>query len=109
MYGYLRKKDEVFTISHIEKRDEAWKVIENIVAPQEIEGIEGPGDGAFFNSSILGPLVQAAMEKTGCSKQLVHTYLRRYWQRGQMKNALLPEFDHHDTPVKERNQYWYRM
>src|SRR5260370_12807507 len=49
MYGYLRQQDEVFTISHIEQRDEAWKVIENIVAPQEIEGIEGPGEVPCFN------------------------------------------------------------
>ena len=101
MYGYLCQQDEAFPLSHIERRDEAWKVIEDIVAPQEIEGIEGSGDGAIFNSSILDPLVQAAMEKTGCSIQLAHTYLRLYWQRGQMKNALLPEFDHRDTPGKE--------
>ena len=99
MYGYLRQQDEAFTLSHIERRDEVWKVIEDIVASGEIEG---PGDGAIFNSSILGPLIQIAMEKTGCSEQLVRTYLRRYWQRGQIKNALLPEFDNRDTSAKER-------
>jgi putative transposase len=99
MYGYLRQQDETFTLSQIESRDRAWIVIEDIVAPQKLEG---PGDGAIFSSSILDQLVQAAMEKTGCSKQLVHTYLRLYWQKGQIKNALLPECDHTDPPGKER-------
>jgi hypothetical protein len=98
MYGYLRQPDEAFTLSHIKQRDKAWKVIEDIFAHQEVEG---PSDGAIFHLSILGPLVQAAMEKTGYSKQRVHTYLRYYWQRGQIKNAPLPEFDHRDTQGKE--------
>src|SRR5260221_7641212 len=89
VYGYLRQPDDAFPLSHIERRDGAWKVIEDIVASQE----GGPDVGAICDESILGPLVQAAMERTGCSKQWICTCLRHYWQGGQMKNALLPEFD----------------
>jgi putative transposase len=99
VYGYLHQQDEAFTLSQIERRDEAWKVIEDIVAPQKVEGLV---DGPFYSSYILDPLVQAAIEKTVYSKQLVHTYLRHYWQRGQVKNALLPKCDHPDSPGKER-------
>ncbi len=101
IYGYLRQPDQAFTLSHIKRREKVWKVIEDIVAHQE-KGIGKPDDGAIFHSSILGPLVQAAIEKTGCSKQWVHTCLRRYWQRGQMKNALLLDFDCFGIQGKER-------
>src|SRR5258708_32835891 len=101
MYGYLRQPDNAFTLSHIERRDKAWEVIENIVAAQE-EGLGEPDDGAIFHSSILGPVVQAAMERTRHSKQWIRTCLRRYWQGGQMKNALLPDFNRCGTRGKEQ-------
>lgn len=101
IYGYLRQPDKAFTLSHVKRRDKAWKVIEDFVAAQE-EGIGEPDDGAILHSSILGPLVQAAMKKTGYPKHWVHTCLRRYCQRGQMKNALLPDFDSCGTQGKER-------
>ncbi len=101
MYGYLRQPDNAFTLSHIKRRDKAWEIIEDIIAAQE-ESIGEPDDGAIFHSSILGPLVQAAIEKTGCSKQWIRTCLRCYWQGGQMKNALLPDFDRCGTQGKER-------
>ena len=101
MYGYLRQPDEAFSPFHIERREKAWRVIEDIVDPQE-EGIGEPDDGAIYHSRILGPLVQAAMKKTGCSKQWVYTCLRHYWQRGQMKNALLPQFDRCGAQGRQR-------
>lgn len=89
VYGHLHQQDDAFSLSYIEQRDRAWKIIEDIVASQE----HGPDKGAIYDEAILGPLVQAAMKRTGCPKLLVCTCLRHYWQRGQMKNALLPEFD----------------
>jgi hypothetical protein len=96
MYGYLRQPDHAFTPSHIARRDKVWRVIEDIVAAQK-EGIGGPDDGAIFNSSILGPQIQVAMERTGHSKQWIRTCLRHYRQKGQMKNALLPQSNRNGT------------
>lgn len=101
MYGHLRQPDSAFPLSHIKQRDKAWKIIEDIVAPQVGEGKEGPSDRAIFHPSVLGPILQAAVERTGRSKQWVRACLRRYWQRGQMKNALLPQSDRYSTRGKE--------
>ncbi len=83
MYEYLRQPDNALTLSDIEQRERAWRVIADIVASQQEEtGI--PGNGAIFQSPTLDLLVQAAVERTGCSKQWICTCLRRYWQRGQL-------------------------
>ena len=102
MYGCPRQPDSAFALAHLKQRDEAWEIIEDIVAPQAREGRGGPGDGAIFQPSVLGPIVQAAVERTGHSKRWVRACLRHYWQRGQMKNALLPQSDSYGTRGKKR-------
>jgi putative transposase len=100
MFAYLRQPDSAFPLSHLEQRDRAWRIIEGIVAHQE--GGEGSVDRTIFHPSILGPIVQALVERTGRSKRWVRTCLRRYWQRGQVKNALLPRADRRITGKKEQ-------
>jgi len=101
MNEYLRHPDMALTLSDIEQREKAWRVIADIVAPQQ-EKTGVPDNGAIFQSPTLDLLVQTAVERTGCSKQWICTCLRRYWQRGHMKNALLPEIDPDDVSGKER-------
>ena len=104
MYQYLRQPDSAFDQKLLKRRDQAYKVIQDIVEKHE---------GELFFSQVLGKLVQEAVkaerqrselankisseksfsEVTKCSKMTVYRYLRRYWQRGQIPNALLPEYD----------------
>ena len=100
VYQHLRQPDSAFKPEHRARRDEAYAVIQDIVEKHE---------GELFFSPVLGPLVdeavKAAREKwlackeeerskvKGRSKTSVYQYLRLYWQRGQMRNALLPAYD----------------
>lgn len=87
-YSYLRSPDPKFVETHHERWEKAWNSIENIVL----------GDGKsrgeeLFYSHVLGPLVQKAAKDMNCTRKQVYRCLQKYWQRGQMKNALLPLYD----------------
>lgn len=99
VYQSLRQPDKAFKPERIKRRDEAYEIIRDIVENHE---------GELFFSHVLGPLVdnvvKALKEKglfceeerskvKGRSKTTVYQYLRLYWQRGQMPNALLPAYD----------------
>lgn len=68
---------------HRQRRDEAWVVIQPLV--EMVPDI--------FMSQQRGLLVNAAAAQTGRTKKTIYGYLRRYWQGGQTRNALLPHFD----------------
>lgn len=73
-------------ISEKEKkvREKAWNIIE-VIAEKENEP-------EIFYSKRRGELVSKARENFGVSIKTVYKYLRRYWQRGKHKNALLPDY-----------------
>src|SRR6266568_20775 len=98
-YRYLRQPDTAFKPEYCEQRKQAYELIQDIVENHE---------GELFFSHVLGPLVQKAVKAAkerkhssekgsskvrGCSKTTAYQYLRLYWQRGQMRNALLPAYD----------------
>ncbi|MBW4522821.1 MAG: transposase family protein [Scytolyngbya sp. HA4215-MV1] len=92
-YASLLKPEDTIPKKHRERRDQAWEVIAPLV--------EGK-DGRIFFSHGRGALLNAWVEKTGCTKMTLYKYLRRYWQGGQVRNALLPLFDKCGAPGKER-------
>ena len=65
-------------------RDAAWNVIASIAT----------NEPAVYASAQRGKMVSEAAKKAGLSKNTVYKYLRWYWQRGKVKNALLPNFKH---------------
>ena len=64
-----------------QKRDEAWSMLADIVDNPQL-----------FIRSLRGPIIKEMMERHGVTKQTVYRLLRRYWQRGMCKNALLPDY-----------------
>jgi putative transposase len=58
--------------------------------------------GRIFYSYGRGALLNAHEEKTGWTKKTIYKFLRRYWQGGQTKNALLPLYDKCGGKGKER-------
>jgi len=100
VYQHLRQPDSAFKPERCKQRDEAYAVIQDIVEKHK---------GELFFSHVLGPLVDEAVKAArkrwlasevegrsrvkGRSKTSVYQYLRLYWQRGQMPNALLPAYD----------------
>jgi len=92
-YASLLKPEDTIPERHRERRDQAWEIIAPLVEDN---------DGHIFFSHGRGTLLNAWVEKTGCTKMTLYKYLRRYWQGGQTRNALLPLFDKCGAPGKER-------
>lgn len=66
---------------YLDKRDKAWEIIEPLV-----------NDLRIFDTKLRGKLItERAREKKFTSK-VIWKYLRLYWQSGQKKNALLPQY-----------------
>ncbi|MBD2226973.1 Mu transposase C-terminal domain-containing protein [Calothrix anomala] len=92
-YAGLLRPENSISQNHLNRRDRAWEVIGPLVERNT---------ELMFNPRDRGPLVEATAERTGCIKKTIYNYLRRYWQGGQMKNALLPVFDRCGAKGKER-------
>lgn len=76
-----------------EVRDRGWKIISEIA-----------NDTNILNPLTRGSLVSKAVEKHKTTKQTVYRLLRRYWQRGMTKNALLPDYHKSGGAGKTRAQ-----
>ncbi|MDZ8035392.1 Mu transposase C-terminal domain-containing protein [Nostoc sp. DedSLP04] len=90
--GLLRPENSILQ-NHLNRRDRAWEVISPLVERNT---------ELMFNPRDRGPLVEATAQSTGCIKKTIYNYLRRYWQGGQTRNALLPLFDRCGGKGKER-------
>ncbi len=67
---------------YIEARDRAWQMLAGLVEQEP----------AIYEARRRGELVQEAARRHGISHPTIYRYLRRYWQRGQTPNALLPDY-----------------
>lgn len=91
-YTVRRQPESEIPAEQRQKRDRAWSAIAPIIASGEL---------VFFPSK-RGQLITQAMQCTGRSKPTIRKDLRRYWQGGQIVNALLPRFDLCGGKGKER-------
>jgi Integrase core domain/Mu transposase, C-terminal len=92
-YGYIYQHEEQLSDKSKELRDERWGFIKELVS-QEPE---------IFERNKRGQLIKAAVAKTGKNKRLFYKYLVQYWQRGKVKNALLPNYMKSGGKGKEKN------
>jgi putative transposase len=85
-YSSILRPENEIPESHRKYRDEAWELIKELSI----------SDDKYFllYKTKRGPIVASLARKTGRSKKVIYDYLRRCWQAGGMKNALLPAFDH---------------
>lgn len=77
---------------HKTKRDAAWTLIEPLVKDQP----------AIFVTRSRGRAIRRVMVASGVTNQTLYRLLRRYWQRGMTRNALLPDYAKCGAPGKER-------
>ena len=92
-FAYLQIPEDAVPEKHRRRRDTAWAIIESIVtAPNQ----------AALDPDSRGQLVRAAIQKAGSTKKHTYRYLRRYWQAGMTRNALLPNFHLCGARGKER-------
>lgn len=73
------------------KRDKAWSMLADVVH-----------DPQLFMPRARGRIARGVMERHGVTKQTVYRLLRRYWQRGMCKNALLPDYINSGARGKRR-------
>ncbi|HDX9577095.1 TPA: DDE-type integrase/transposase/recombinase [Bacillus pseudomycoides] len=64
-------------------RDQAWEIISSLV------NIEPE----IFKRNTRGRLINNLMEKVQITKPRIYRMLRKYWQRGQTQNALIPDYE----------------
>ncbi len=73
---------ELLPAKHLQLRARAWEIIGALVA-QEPE---------IYEARLRGQMIAQATEQHDVSHPTIYRYLRRYWQRGQTPNALLPDY-----------------
>ena len=82
-YAALRLPEHEIEEEYRKLRDAAYMSIAPLVVRD---------DEQIFDCSTRGPLVKALSKNTGIAESTIFDRLRRFWQRGSMKNALLPAF-----------------
>ncbi|OYE05063.1 DDE-type integrase/transposase/recombinase [Nostoc sp. 'Peltigera membranacea cyanobiont' 232] len=82
-------REENLTDRDKEYRDKAWKIISSLVVQEP----------SIYYRNIRGSLVRQVIksynegrEKDKLVERTVYGYMRRFWQRGKTKNALIPDF-----------------
>jgi hypothetical protein len=94
-YQNIYQSDDAFPPAYLEKREESWGLVKTILSK-----VEAPG--MLFDPHILGPIISEIHKDTGKAKTTLYRLLRYYWQKGQVENALLPNFDLCGAPGKIR-------
>ena len=77
---------------YIKRRDKAWELIRPLLET-EIHKL--------FNRRERGRLIREHAKRQNCRENKIRFYLRRYWQRGCIKNTLFPDW-HNCGSIKER-------
>ncbi|WP_296000199.1 Mu transposase C-terminal domain-containing protein [Rugamonas sp.] len=83
---------ELLPQKHLQLRERAWAIVQGLTAQE-------PG---IYEPRRRGQLVAECIKLHGVSHPTIYRYLRRYWQRGQTPNALLPDYGNSGAPGKVR-------
>jgi putative transposase len=75
---------ELLTESARRRRDERWAVLRELV--------EEPSRAIFFREA-RGPLIRERAFQCGVSDRSIYSWIRVFWQGGQVPDALAPRFD----------------
>jgi len=91
-YGSPKQQDSQFKKKDLARRDRAWRAIEELVHEEpEIYCFEG-----------RGKKVAAAARRAETTKKYIIKWMRAYWRRGKVKNALLPSYENCGGKGKEK-------
>ena len=84
----------------MKRRDEIWEIVKPLIGTPEKNEQRRKED--IFVAEKRGPMIAAVAKSSNRAKRLIYTYLRRFWQGGQVKNALIPHYDKSGGKGKER-------
>ncbi|MCM3390301.1 Mu transposase C-terminal domain-containing protein [Ureibacillus chungkukjangi] len=91
-YSFIYQIEDQISEKNKQLRDERWECIEQLV-------LQEPD---IYESAERGQKIKAAMVNKGKTKRLLYKYLVQYWQRGKVKNALLPDYKNSGGKGKEK-------
>ena len=77
-------REEDINEKNKERRDRAWQIISYI-----INACDEPN---IYDSGIRSKYIKEASKRFHISDRSIYEYLKKYWQRGLTKNALLPDY-----------------
>jgi putative transposase len=80
---------------YIKRRDKAWELIKPLLEVQAHK---------LFNRKERRQLILELAKRTRSRENTIYFYLRRYWQRGCVKNALFPDW-HKCGSAKDREDH----
>ncbi|MEP0885455.1 Mu transposase C-terminal domain-containing protein [Trichocoleus sp. ST-U3] len=83
-------------LSDVEKtiRDKAWSMIEPLISSEN--------EPSIYYRNVRGSLVKQVAQQHEAIERTIYQYLRRFWQRGKCKNALLPDYINSGGKGKQR-------
>lgn len=81
-YGVVVASEDDLPKRHREIRDLRWNIIRDLVMTEP----------AIYDASRRGQMIAARLLAGGTTKRTIYKDMRRYWQRGQTPNALLPNY-----------------
>lgn len=91
-FSFVYQSEDQIQKKQKDVRDERWIAIQKIACMEP----------EIYDKQKRGPLVRKTQDETGKIKGLIYNYLRQYWQRGKVKNALLPDYRNSGGRGKER-------
>lgn len=87
-----RSDPSLLPARHRQVRDRAWAVVQALVADEP----------AIYQARHRGRMVMAQSALHGVSHPSIYRYLRRFWERGQHPDTLLPDYQNSGAPGKTR-------
>lgn len=81
-YLYRQRNDDI-PGKHKEHRDAAWDSLKGVVYKEP----------EIYSKRQRNGLISEAMVSSGMARKTYYKFLKRYWQRGMTKNALLPDYN----------------
>ncbi len=82
-YLKIEKPEDEIPANHREIRDAAWTLVQAV--------LKEAGEGIYLDS-VRGKAVRKIALEKGCREKAIYIYLRKYWQRGAVKNSMLPDY-----------------
>jgi len=92
--AYMLQVEEDIPKGEREIRDRNWERIARLV--------DTAVPGEIFEGRAMGALVALHAEATGAQRKTLYRLLYRYWTFGQIRNALLPNYENVGAPGKAR-------
>lgn len=92
-YNFIYQDESQLSEKSKKLRDERWSVI----------GTIANFEPDIYQSSIRGRLIRQEMVRLGKGKNQFYKFLTQYWQRGKVKNALLPDYHRSGGRGREKN------